>query len=90
VTQAAELAIAIDPAFTGKGLGRILVEHLIEASRMREVHEVWGDTQAGNTAMLALTKSLGFEQRRERDDATLVRFSLDLLPTRAHAIAAKG
>jgi RimJ/RimL family protein N-acetyltransferase len=90
VTQTAELAIAIDPGYTGRGLGRILVERLIEAGRAREVHEVWGDTQAGNTAMLALTRSLGFEQRRERDDATLVRFSLDLQPTRTHAVTAKG
>jgi RimJ/RimL family protein N-acetyltransferase len=90
VTQTAELAIAIDPAYTGRGLGRILVERLIDASRAREVQEIWGDTQAGNTAMLALTKRLGFFQRRERDDATLVRFSLDLQSTTAHAVAVKG
>jgi GNAT superfamily N-acetyltransferase len=90
VTQTAELAIAIDPGYTGRGLGRILVERLIEASKAREVNEIWGDTQAGNTAMLALTKRLGFAQRRERDDATLVRFSLDLHSATAHAVATKG
>jgi ribosomal protein S18 acetylase RimI-like enzyme len=90
VTQTGELAIAIDPGFTGRGLGRILVERLIDASKTRDLDEIWGDTQAGNTAMLALTRRLGFTQRRERDDATLVRFSLDLHPMTAHAVAAKG
>ncbi len=78
VTESAELAIAVDPDFTGRGLGRILVEKLISASRRLGIREIWGDTQAGNTAMIALVSRLGFEHRRERDDASLVRFSLDL------------
>lgn len=83
-TNSAELAIAIDPAYTGRGLGRILVEHLIAASRMQGVHDIWGDTQAGNTAMLALTNRLGFVHGREGDDASLVRFNLDLTSDPAH------
>lgn len=78
VTESAELAIAVDPNFTGRGLGRILVENLISASRRLGIQEVWGDTQAGNTAMIALVDRLGFEHRRGRDDASLVRFSLEL------------
>ena len=78
VTETAELAIAIDPDYTGRGLGRILVENLLRASQSRGIREIWGDTQAGNTAMIALVSGLGFEHRRERDDARLVRFSLDL------------
>lgn len=78
VTESAELAIAIDPDYTGRGLGQILVTRLIRASRRKGVREIWGDTQSGNTAMLLLTSRLGFKHRRERDDASLVRFSLDL------------
>lgn len=77
-TEMAELAIAVDPDFSGRGLGRILLEHLIEACRRQGIHEIWGDTQAGNSAMLALTSRLGFSHQREGDDASLVRFSLDL------------
>lgn len=77
-TDSAELAIAIDPDYTGRGLGRILVEHLITAGRRKGVREIWGDTQAGNSAMLALTSRLGFNRHRKHDDASLVRFSLDL------------
>lgn len=80
-TESAELAIAIDPDYTGRGLGRILVEQLIEASRRKGIHEIWGDTQAGNNAMLALTSRLGFHHQREPEEASLVRFSLDLRAT---------
>jgi acetyltransferase len=80
VTQCAELAIAIDPAFTGKGLGRILVERLVVASRDRDMREIWGETESGNSAMQALVRRLGFTLRRAHDDATLVRFSLALMP----------
>lgn len=78
VTESAELAIAVDPDYTGRGLGRILVAELISASRRLGVREIWGDTQAGNTAMIALVSRLGFDHRRERDEASLIRFSLDL------------
>ena len=87
VTESAELALAIDPQFTGRGLGRILVEHLIRASRAHAIQEIWGDTQAGNFAMLALTRRLGFTHERKRDDASLVRFSLNLESAPAHGAA---
>ncbi|MFZ1390402.1 MAG: GNAT family N-acetyltransferase [Dokdonella sp.] len=84
ITESAELAIAIDPDYTGRGLGRILIERLIAASRAHAMREIWGDTQAGNNAMLALTTRLGFSHRRQSDDATLVRFQLDLQPVATH------
>ena len=79
-TECAEFALAIDPAFTGKGLGRLLVSRLAEASRAAGMREIWGDTQAENNRMLALAKELGFDLRRESDDAGLVRMSLALAP----------
>ncbi len=89
-TETAELAIAIDPEYTGRGLGRILVEHLIEASRRQGIDEIWGDAQAGNSAMLALTSRLGFSHRREPEDASLVRFSLDLRAETPDETASNG
>ncbi len=77
ITESAELAIAVDPDYVGRGLGRILVERLISASRRMGIREIWGDTQADNAAMIALVSRLGFDHRRERDEASLVRFSLD-------------
>ena len=80
VTECAEFALAVDPEFTGKGLGRLLVSRLAEASRAAGMREIWGDTQAENNRMLALAKELGFDLRRESDDAGLVRMSLALAP----------
>lgn len=80
VTECGEFAIAIDPAFVGIGLGRMLLEWLIEAARESGMTEIWGDTQADNQAMLALARSLGFSLQREADDAALVRMRLALDP----------
>lgn len=77
-TASAELAIAVDPAYTGRGLGRILIERLISACRAHGIQEIWGDTQSDNSAMLALTSRLGFSHRHRRDDPNLVRISLEL------------
>lgn len=80
VTESGEFAIAMDPAFVGMGLGKMLLEWLIAAARKSGMREIWGDTQADNQAMLALARSLGFALRREADDAGLVRMRLALQP----------
>jgi GNAT superfamily N-acetyltransferase len=80
VTENGEFALAIDPQFTGKGLGRMLLAWLVETCRKAGMREIWGDTQADNNAMLALARSLGFSLQREADDAGLVRMWLALKP----------
>jgi acetyltransferase len=78
VTESAEFALAIDPAFTGKGLGRALLSRLIAECRTRQLEEIWGETQADNAGMLALARGLGFDLQRESGDAGLVRMNLSL------------
>jgi acetyltransferase len=78
VTESAEFAIAIDPAFTGKGLGRALLSRLIEECRARQLDEIWGETQSDNAGMLALARDLGFDLQPESEDAALVRMTLPL------------
>lgn len=78
VTESAEFALAIDPDFTGKGLGRALLSRLIGECRDRQLYEVWGETQADNAGMLGLAKGLGFELQRDSGDATHVRMRLSL------------
>ena len=87
MTECAELALAIDPAYTGKGLGTILIEHLIEEAKSRHVREIWGDTLADNSAMLSLTRRLGFTHHTAHDDASLVRISLVFEADSAHGSA---
>ncbi|MEP7041899.1 MAG: GNAT family N-acetyltransferase [Dokdonella sp.] len=73
-TAAAEFAIAVDPAFTGQGLGRALMLRLIEESRRRGLAEMWGDVLAGNHAMLDFVRHLGLAPTIEHgDEASVVR-----------------
>ena len=62
VTESAEFAIAIDPEYTGRGVGWALMTRLVESSRSRGMREIWGHVLAENTAMLDLAARLGFER----------------------------
>ncbi|ANB18589.1 GNAT family N-acetyltransferase [Dokdonella koreensis] len=70
---AAEFAIAIDPSWTGVGLGQALMDRLIAEARSRGMTEIWGDVLADNGAMIDLVARLGFQRQRRADDATVVR-----------------
>ena len=43
-----------------KGLGRLLMEHLIERAREQEYHVLIGGIDMANTSSIALHQSLGF------------------------------
>ena len=62
VTEGAEFAIAIDPEFTGNGVGWALMSKLIVVSRAHGMREIWGHVLAENGAMLDLAGRLGFER----------------------------
>ncbi|VYU42455.1 ribosomal protein S18-alanine N-acetyltransferase [Metakosakonia massiliensis] len=54
--------IAVDPAWQRQGLGRQLLEHLIQALEERGVATLWLEVRASNTAAIALYESLGFNE----------------------------
>lgn len=78
VTGAAEFAIAIDPGFTGTGVGWALMTRLIETSRARGMHEIWGDVLAENGGMLDLALRLGFNREPVPGEAGLLRVRLKI------------
>lgn len=80
VTEAAEFAIAIDPAFVGRGVGHALMTRLIATARERGMREVWGDVLVENAPMLDLAERLGFTRRTVAGDPGLLRLSLMLEP----------
>jgi len=80
VTEAAEFAIAVDPAFVGQGLGLRLMTRLLATARERGMREIWGDVLVENTPMLALSDHLGFERTADPGDPGLLRLSLLLDP----------
>lgn len=58
VTQSAEFAVVVDPAFIGQGIGSVLLRCLITECRRRGLLELWGDVLADNHAMLDLVRHL--------------------------------
>jgi ribosomal protein S18 acetylase RimI-like enzyme len=53
--------LAVDPTMQKGGIGRALVNDLIEAMARRNIHRVTVNTQGDNRASLALYQKLGFQ-----------------------------
>jgi acetyltransferase len=76
-TGEAEFALVVGDAHHRQGLGRHLMQRLIEIARERGVRRLTGLVLRENGPMLALTSSLGFGPAGTLDDG-VVRVSLDL------------
>lgn len=83
VTDSAEFAVAVDPSFTNQGIGRRLMERLVEDARRRGLYEIWGDVMAENHTMLDFMKRLGAERRAVPDEPGLTRVHFQLGKTRS-------
>jgi acetyltransferase len=70
-----EFALVVGDAWQRSGVGARLLGRLLEVARSAGVVEVTGTTRAGNEAMKALARKLGFTLTPEPDDATLVRLT---------------
>ena len=55
-----EHSVYVDARFRGRGVGRRLLEEVIEAARARDYHVLIGAIDAANKASLALHERLGF------------------------------
>ena len=82
----AEFALVIADARQGQGLGRRLLEVLLEHAQEAGVHELEGIVLAINRAMLSLARSLGFTASAEPDDATVMRIRRNLQPAQQQSI----
>lgn len=69
--QRAEYAAMVRSDRQGLGLGRAIMDALIEGGRRREIVEIWGMVMSENRGMLELASRLGFEIRRDGDDASV-------------------
>jgi len=54
----AEFAVFVDEAHHGRGVGTLLLEHLVASARRRGVTELTGDVLPGNTGMLTVARGL--------------------------------
>lgn len=57
-----EHSVYVTPSHRGQGIARALMAPLIERARSQGLHAMIGAVETGNTASLALHKSMGFEQ----------------------------
>ena len=73
-----EFAIVLADAWQGRGIGKHLMQKLIEVARKRGIPSMYGEILATNHGMLMMVKGLGFRIGRHPDDGTVVRATQDL------------
>lgn len=83
--KSCEFAIVIADAYQGSGLGRRLMEAIIETAAERGLQIMKGEFLASNDRMLDFVERLGFKLHTDPDDKTIKYGSLDL-PTACAAI----
>jgi acetyltransferase len=74
-TLSAEIALVLADAWQGQGLGRRLLETLLEHAASAGIREAVVIVLATNVAMLRLVRSMGFTVGPEPGDATVRRIS---------------
>lgn len=84
----AEVAFVVDDAFQGKGLGTVLLEHLVGAARQHGIRRFVADTLSENHRMLQVLRDAGFARQYERS-SEVVRVVLDISPSREALEAAE-
>jgi len=67
----ADFAIVVGDAWQGQGLGETLLAALMHAAPGHGLSALTGITLSENHRMIGLARKLGFDARREADDATL-------------------
>jgi acetyltransferase len=75
--RSCEFAIVVADAWQGRGLGRRMMERLVEVARARGLESMVGWIAAGNEPMLRLCRKLGFRPQEDGDPLT-VKLVLDL------------
>ena len=83
-TEAAEIAVIVEDAWQGRGLGTRLLVHLIELARRQGFREVIALVLASNTGMVQLLERLPLQWTREEDPElgpSIVRLRAPLTPS---------
>jgi GNAT superfamily N-acetyltransferase len=76
-----ECAVAVLDDWQHRGVGSVLMRHLIEVARTRGIGTMHSYDAADNGAMADLAHCLGFERRIDHDDASMVVHTLRLAGT---------
>ena len=86
----AEMAILVDDAWQGDGIGSLLIEHLTAVARRAGIQELVGDVLATNVSMLRTSASIAPGIARQHgEDPGVVRIQIPTQPDE-RALAAAG
>ncbi len=64
----AEVAFLVEDAHQGRGIGQLLLEHLAQAGRERELTQFHAEVLPANTRMLQVFREMGYSLRAELAD----------------------
>ncbi len=89
-TADAEVAVVVEDAHQGRGLGALLLEHMEAAARERGVERFVADVLPQNRRMLAVFRSAGFEIAREMADGYVeLTFPIQETPASLEVVRAR-
>lgn len=74
----AELAVAVIDEYQGRGIGRLLIEALVDHAVGSGIRTLTASVLGDNVRMLHLLTSMGATHQRDPDDRTVVSFELAL------------
>ncbi|MFC5577919.1 GNAT family N-acetyltransferase [Lysobacter niabensis] len=73
-----ECAVTVSDEWQQKGLGTLLMKHLMEVARARGIRTMMSIVSAENVQMRDLSSHLGFRARVDPDDASQIIHEIDL------------
>ena len=76
--ESAEYAVVLADEMMGMGLGRLLMQRIIDYARSRGLTELCGRVLRENEAMLGLCRELGFRVKADLDDPGVMSVNLAL------------
>lgn len=76
--SACEIAVVVTDAWQGQGLGRRLLERLLDAARRAGITRAEGDVLPANRPMVDLARVMEFDLAHGPDDPTMLRISRQL------------
>jgi acetyl coenzyme A synthetase (ADP forming)-like protein len=89
-TDAAEVAVVVSDAHHGRGIGTVLLEHLVAIASEHQIRRLVADTLPHNQAMLRVFADSGFEVERSfKDGVAHVCFEIDHRPAATARIEAR-
>lgn len=78
-----EFAVTVADEWQRKGLGTVLMKHLLEVARSRGIRSLHSSDAADNASMQKFAAHLHMRSQRDPDDATQVVYSVDVGAARA-------